>query len=96
MSSAAPMMRNMVASKVQTMCFSVFAHAEPAILPKLCQPVAKRGLMISRLHAVVDDETQELQMDFQVKGIDQKLAQQMAQAMRQFPDVTCVLVSEKG
>ncbi len=96
MSCASSAVQNMVAPKVQTMCFSVFAHAEPAVLTKLCLPMAKRGILISRLHACVDEAGNELQVDFQVRDMDQKRAQQIAQSMRQFPDVTCVLVSEKG
>ena len=88
--------RGSLASKTQTMCFSVFAHPEPAVLPKLCLPVAKRGIMISRMHACIVHEGRELQVDFQVEGMDHKQANLIAQTMRQFPDVTCVLVSEKG
>ncbi len=98
MSIVATNVREVCAPKVQTMCFSVFAHAEPFVLPKLCLPISKRGIMISRLHASVIEtsEGKELQLDFQVQDMDQKLANQIAQTMRQFPDVTCVLVSEKG
>lgn len=81
---------------VDTMCFSVFAHAEPSTLPNLCQPIAKRGLIMSRLYACVVEDGSEMQIDFQVEKMSRKLADQIAQTLRQFPDVTCVLVSEKG
>jgi hypothetical protein len=42
------------------------------------------------------DDNDELQIDFQVQHLDAQKANQIAQSMRQFPDVTCVLVSEKG
>jgi|GEM_PF-5775212 len=84
------------APHVNTMCFSVFAHAEASTLPKLCQPIAKRGLIMSRLYACVVEDGAEMQIDFQVQKMSRRIADQIARTLRQFPDVTCVLVSEKG
>lgn len=96
MSATAQANRRKVSPEFNTMCFSVFAHAEASTLPKLCTPIAKRGLIMSRLYACVVDDGAEMQIDFQVEDMSQASADQIAKTLRQFPDVTCVLVSEKG
>lgn len=83
-------------SRPQTMCFSVTAHAEAGSLPRVCQPFAKRGLTLSSVHAVVDAGNDEMQIDLQIQNVNDKLAHQIAASLRQYPDVTCVLFSQKG
>jgi acetolactate synthase small subunit len=96
MSVTAPATSTEVRPHSQAMCFSVFAHAEPSTLPKVCQLIAKRGLIMARLYACVGEDENEMQIDFQLQSISRNVADQIAQSLRQYPDITCVLVSEKG
>lgn len=54
-----------------TVCFAVTADADPGILSRVLEPIAKRGLVVDRLAAVQDGSARDpvLQIDLQVSGL---------------------------
>ena len=77
-----------------TACFAISARAEPAVMPRVLEPFAKRGLVPSRWHAVCG-AGDELTIDLQVAGIDPALVELIAASLRQIVGVESVLTSEK-
>src|SRR6202163_1768164 len=79
-----------------TACFSVHAHAEPGVMPRVLELFAKRGLVPSSWHSStngVDDG--ELTIDIQMRGMERELADYVAACLRQIADVEVVLISQK-
>lgn len=79
----------------KTACFSVQADADPNLLSRLLEPFAKRGLVLSRVHADTDG-TDRLTVDIQVTDMDLGLAGQIGSTLREIIGVEAVLVSEKA
>ena len=79
-----------------TACFSVHAHAEPGVMPRVLELFAKRGLVPSAWHSTVcgTDEA-ELTIDIQMRGLGRDLMDYIAACLRQIAYVEVVLTSEK-
>lgn len=77
-------------------CFSLVAEAEPGVMPRVLQVVAKRGLVPSRWYSTVAGPAgRDLHIDLQVADIDASLREIIARALRQLVGVETVLTSEK-
>ncbi|HWA41708.1 MAG TPA: hypothetical protein VHA10_00740 [Hypericibacter adhaerens] len=75
-----------------TYCFSVQAAADPGLLPRVLELFAKRNLVPSRCHAVLNGpEHDELLIDLQVTGLGAEEAEHVARSLRQIVFVTSVL-----
>lgn len=79
-----------------TACFAISARAEPAVMPRVLEPFAKRGLVPTRWHATVcGTGIGDLAIDIQVADLDPALVPLIAGALRQIVGVDSVLTSEK-
>jgi hypothetical protein len=79
-----------------TACFSVHAHAEPGVMPRILELFAKRGLVPSFWHSTrCGTEDAELTIDIQMCGIGRDLSDYLAACLRQIAYVEVVLTSEK-
>lgn len=79
-----------------TACFSVHAHAEPGVMPRVLELFAKRGLVPSGWHsATYGTDQAELTIDIQMRGLDRDLTDYIAACLRQIAFVEVVLTSEK-
>ena len=79
-----------------TACFSVFADADPGVMPRVLQEFAKRGLIPSRWYSTVGGrQARELQIDIQVADLDAVLRERIADDLRQVVMVGTVLTAEK-
>ena len=76
-----------------TACFSVHAHADPGVMPRVLELFAKRGLVPSSWHSSVAGE--DLTIDVQMRGMGMELAEYVAACLRQVAYVHVVLTSEK-
>ena len=78
-------------------CFSVAADADPGILSRVLEPVAKRGLVVDRVNAVRDAGPDPiLLIDMQVAGLDPQGREIVAAVLNQIVGVRRVLSCEKG
>jgi hypothetical protein len=78
-----------------TACFSVHAHAEPGVMPRVLELFAKRGLVPSAWHSTVCGTDQpELTIDIQMHGLGRDLMDYIAACLRQIAYVEVVLTSE--
>ena len=79
-----------------TTCFSVHAHADPGVMPRVLELFAKRGLVPSAWHSATSGTDQaELTIDIQVRGLGRDVADYLAACLRQITFVEVVLTSEK-
>jgi acetolactate synthase small subunit len=79
-----------------TACFSVHAHAEPGVMPRVLELFAKRGLVPSAWNSMVCGTDQaELTIDIQMRGLGRDLTNYIAACLRQLAYVEVVLTSEK-
>lgn len=77
-------------------CFSIFAAAEPGVLPRVLELFAKRGLVPSRWHSdVTGPEGRDLSIDVQVHGLEVAAGDYIARCLRQVYQVEKVLTSQK-
>jgi len=82
----------------ETACFSVQADANPGVLPRLLEILAKRVLVPSRVHATTLNSTdggEKMAVDLQVGGVDADLQALMAASMGQVYEVDRVLTARK-
>ena len=79
-----------------TTCFSVHAHAEPGVMPRVLELFAKRGLVPSAWQSSTSgtDEA-ELTIDIQMRGLGRDVTDYIAACLRQIAFVEVVLTSEK-
>ena len=77
-------------------CFSVHAHAEPGVMPRVLELFAKRGLVPSAWQSSTSgtDEA-ELTIDIQMRGLGRDVTDYIAACLRQIAFVEVVLTSEK-
>ena len=75
-----------------TACFSVYAEAEPGVMPRVLELFAKRGLVPTSWHSRVT--AGELTIDMQMRGLDAATAAYIAACLRQVTSVTAVLTYE--
>ena len=83
----------------ETACFSVQADADPGVLPRLLEVLAKRGLVPSRVHATTlkpAEGGEKMTVDLQVGGVDADLQALMAASMGQVFEVDRVLTARKS
>ncbi|HUA53648.1 MAG TPA: hypothetical protein VMB81_15865 [Candidatus Sulfotelmatobacter sp.] len=86
------------AAEFPTVCFAVSARPEPAVMPRVLEPFAKRGLVPTRWHAVCGGASglaDELVIDIQIAGIEPALVELIAASLRQIVGVESVLTAEK-
>ena len=77
--------------------FSVHAHAEPGVMPRVLELFAKRGLVPSAWHSTVCGADQPgLTIDIQMHGLGRDLTDYIATCLRQIAYVEVVLTSEKS
>ena len=74
-----------------TVLFSVQARAEPAVLPRVVELFAKRGLVPQRLHSTTNGPS--LAIDVQI-AVQRNLGDYIARCMRQIVGVETILTSE--
>jgi len=80
-----------------TACFSVHAHAEPGVMPRVLELFAKRGLVPSAWHSTVcGTDRAELTIDIQVCGLGRDLMDYIAACLRQIVSVEAVLTYCQG
>ena len=76
-------------------CFSVHAHAEPGVMPRVLELFAKRGLIPFVWHSTVcGTDRAELTIDIQMHGLGRDLMDYIAGCLRQIAYVEVVLTSE--
>jgi acetolactate synthase small subunit len=79
-----------------TACFSVHAHAEPGVMPRVLELFAKRGLIPSAWHSCTTGTDQtELTIDIQMRGLGRDAMDYIAAGLRQITFVEVVLTSER-
>src|SRR6476646_2547690 len=79
-----------------TTCFSVHAHAEPGVMPRVLELFAKRGLIPSAWHSATHGTDQaQLTIDIQMRGLGRDLTDYLAACLRQIAYVEVVLTTEK-
>jgi acetolactate synthase small subunit len=79
-----------------TACFSVHAHAEPGVMPRVLELFVKRGLVPSAWHSATNGtDRAELTIDIQMRGLDRDLTDYIAACLRQITFVEVVLTSEQ-
>ena len=79
-----------------TACFTVHAHAEPGVMPRVLELFAKRGLVPSAWHSRTTGSDQaELMIDIQMRGLGRDPMNYIAACLRQITFVEVVLTSEK-
>jgi acetolactate synthase small subunit len=79
-----------------TACFSIHAHADPGVMPRVLELFAKRGLVPSVWHSsTCGPDRAELMIDIQMRGLDRDLSDYLAACLRQIAYVQVVLTSEK-
>lgn len=80
-----------------TACFSVHAHAEPGVMPRVLELFAKRGLVPCACHSrIVGSDQAELAIEIQMRGLGRELMDYIACCLRQIAYVEVVLTSQKG
>ena len=86
-----------VAATCSVACFSVHAHAEPGVMPRVLELFAKRGLVPSSWHSTTSGpEERELTIDIQMQDMGFELADYVAACLRQIVHVEVVLTSRKS
>jgi hypothetical protein len=79
-----------------TACFSVRAHAEPGVMPRILELFAKRGFVPSVWQSATSGtEEAELTIDIQMRGLGRDPMDYLAACLRQITYVEVVLTSEK-
>ncbi|MGF1641945.1 MAG: hypothetical protein ACFCUO_13445 [Rhodospirillales bacterium] len=77
-------------------CFSVVAAAAPGVMPRVLGIFAKRGLVPCQWYSTRHGRLgEDLHIDVQVAGMEVRLREQIAEALRQVVEVDVVLTSEK-
>jgi acetolactate synthase small subunit len=79
-----------------TACFSVHAHAEPGVMPRVLELFAKRGLVPSAWQSWrTGTDGAELTIDIQMRGLGRDAMDYIAACLRQITFVEVVLTSQK-
>ena len=82
-----------VGRPADTACYSIAADDDPGMLPRLMAPIAKRGTVPARMHAVREES--RLMVDIQVCGLDSDTARLVAETFRTVVGVHSVLFAER-
>jgi acetolactate synthase small subunit len=74
-----------------TAYFSVWARAEPGVMPRVLELFAKRGLVPTVWRsALADGERGQLTIDIEMGGLGREVASYIASCLRQIADVEMV------
>ena len=76
-----------------TFCYAVQAAADPGVMSRVLELLAKRGLVPSRWHSAVAGE--ELHIDVQMAALAPDLGDTIARGLRQIVHVQAVLTTVK-
>ena len=80
-----------------TACFSVHAHADPGVMPRVLELFAKRGMVPSAWRSTVCGTDQaELTIDIQMRGLGRDLRDYIAACLQQIAFVEVVLTLERS
>jgi acetolactate synthase small subunit len=80
----------------ETACFSVHAHDEPGVMPRVLELFAKRGLVPTAWHSSISGTDQaQLAIDIQMRGLGRDTMDYIAACLRQIAFVEVVLTSVK-
>ena len=75
--------------------FSVYARAEPGVMPRVLELFAKRGLVPTVWHsAIAVGDRAQLTIDIEMGGLGREVARYIASCLRQIADVETVLTAE--
>jgi acetolactate synthase small subunit len=77
-------------------CFSLQSVAEPGVLARVLEQLAKRGLLPIKWYSDVGAESGLLQIDIQVARLDREAGEEVARGLRAIVGVEHVLTSVKG
>lgn len=78
-------------------CFSILAEAEPGVMPRVLELFAKRSLVPQRwVSDRIGHKREDLSIDLQVAGLDQRETDYIASCLRQIWGVQTVMTSEKA
>ena len=80
------------AEPATTTFFSLQAHAEPGVMPRVLELFAKRGLVPVLWHSAVAHSGKNLTIDIEVAGLGEA-AEYIANCMRQVSGVEVVLTA---
>ncbi|MBL6945727.1 MAG: hypothetical protein ISR47_03720 [Rhodospirillales bacterium] len=90
------MPQSVTTQSYDTACYSVHAPSDPSVMPRVLEVFTRRGLIPSVWHSTLcGAQAEEIQIDVQVAGIEPRMAELVAQALRQLVCVGCVMTSEK-
>lgn len=90
------MSKSVSSPSYDTACYSVHAPAEPSVMPRVLEVFTRRGLVPSVWHSTLcGADAEEIQIDVQLADVEPRLAETVAQALRQLVCVGCVMTSEK-
>ncbi|MBT3361275.1 MAG: hypothetical protein HN403_16760 [Rhodospirillales bacterium] len=79
-----------------TACYSVHAPVDPSVMPRVLEVFTRRGLIPSVWHSTLcGADSEEIQIDVQLADVEPRMAELVAQALRQLVCVGCVMTSEK-
>jgi acetolactate synthase small subunit len=79
-----------------TVHFSVYARAEPGVMPRVLELFAKRGLVPTVWHsAIAAGDRTELTIDIEMGGLGREVARYIGSCLRQIADVESVLTAER-
>ena len=75
--------------------FSVYARAEPGVMPRVLELFATRGLVPPVWHsAIAGGDRAQLTIDIEMGGLGRGVARYIASCLRQIADVETVLTAE--
>src|SRR5262249_55343479 len=81
----------------ETAYFSVFAHADPGVMPRVLELFAKRGLVpASWRSAVSGADRSGLTIEIEINGLGRDIRDYIASSLRQIVCVETVLARESG
>jgi acetolactate synthase small subunit len=79
-----------------TACFSVYARAEPGVMPRVLELFAKRGLVPSLWQSSTSgNDRLQLTIDIHMRGLARETVDYIAACLRQIAFVEAVATSEK-
>ena len=76
--------------------FSVYARAEPGVMPRVLGLFAKRGLVPSSWHSAVSaTDRQQLRIEIEMHGLNPDITEYIAACLRQIVSVEKVLTMSR-
>jgi acetolactate synthase small subunit len=85
------------ALRPSTFCFSLLAHADPGVMPRVLELFAKRNIVPDRWHSDrAGPRGEKLTIDLQVQGLEPDKGDYIARCLRQIWGVETVLTAVKS